>query len=86
MCIPMTPVLYYIITVINEVHLQCFTESVSLKELGKPISRAEIGSPNSLYLKVVKEAHIRCALIVPPPPQVFLTPRVESYMLLYRTL
>ena len=63
MCILMTPVLYYIISVIIEVHLQRFTESVSLKELGKRISSAEIRSLNSLYLKAVKGAHIWSALL-----------------------
>ena len=51
MYIPLNPMLYhYIITEIIEVNLQCFTESVSLRELGKPTSHAEISSPNSLYL------------------------------------
>ena len=62
MCIPLTPVFYYIIPVIIEVYLKCFTESVSLRELGKPNSRAEISSPNSLYLKALKGAQTGSAL------------------------
>ena len=62
MCILLTPVLYFITTVIIEVYLQCFTESVSLRGIGKPTSRAEVSSPSSLYLKAVKGAHIGSAL------------------------
>ena len=62
MCILLTPVLYFITTVIIEVYLQCFTESVSLRHIGKPTSRAELSSPSCLYLKVVKGAHIGSAL------------------------
>ena len=58
----MTPVLYFITTVIIEVYLQCFTESVSLRDIDKPTSRAEITSPSSLYLKAVKGAHIGSVL------------------------
>ena len=54
----MPPALYYAITVIIEVYLQWFIASVSLRELGKPTLRAEISSPNSLYLKAVRGAHI----------------------------
>ena len=59
MCIlnTLTPVLTTLYADIIEVFLQCFTESVSLRELGKSTSRAEISSPNSLYLKAVKSAH-----------------------------
>ena len=56
MCIPLTPVLLFINTVIIEVYLQCFIETVSLREVGKPTSRAEINSSNSSYLKAVKGA------------------------------
>ena len=49
MCIPLTPVLYFLTTVIIEVYSQCFTESVSLRDIGKSTSRAEISSPSSLY-------------------------------------
>ena len=55
--------MYFITTAIIEVYLQCFTESVSLRDLGKPTSRAEIISPSSLYLKAVKGAHIGSALL-----------------------
>ena len=55
MCISpiLTPVLCILFTVIIEVYLQCFTESVSLRELGESTSRAEIISPNSLYFTTV---------------------------------
>ena len=49
MSIPLTPVLYYIITVIIQVYLERVTESVNQRELGKHTSRAEISRPNSLY-------------------------------------
>ena len=62
MCIFLTPVLYFITTVVIEVYLQCFTESVSLRDTGKPNSRAKISSPRSLYFKAVKGAHIGSAL------------------------
>ena len=62
MCILLTPLPYFITTVIIEVYLHCLTESVSLRDLGKPTSRAEISSPSSLYLKAVKGAHIGSAL------------------------
>ena len=62
MCIPLTPVLLLLTPVIIEVYLQCFIESVSLRDIGKPTSRAEIRSPNSLYLKAVRGAHIGSAL------------------------
>ena len=61
MCIHLTPV-YFITTVIIEVYLQFFTESTSLRDIGKPNSRAEISSPNSKYFKAVKVAHIGSAL------------------------
>ena len=63
MLILLTRVLYFITTVIIEVYLQCFTESVSLRDIGKPTSRAEIGSPSSLYLKTVKGDRIGSALV-----------------------
>ena len=64
MCIrnTLTPVLTILYAVIIEESLQCFTESVSLRELGKPTSRAEISSPNSLYQKAVKGALLGNAL------------------------
>ena len=62
MCIPLTPVLYFLTTGIIEVYSQCFTESVSLRDIGKSTSRAKIGSPSSLYFKAVKGAHIGSAL------------------------
>ena len=62
MCIPLTPVLLFITTVIIEYYLQCFTESVSLRDIGKPILRVEISSSNILYPKAVKGSHIGSAL------------------------
>ena len=62
MCIPLTPVLYFLTTVIIEVYSQCFTESVSLRDIGKSTSRAEISRPGSLYFKAVIGAHIGSAL------------------------
>ena len=64
MCILLTPVLTLLYIVIIEVYLQCFTESVSLRDIGKSTSRAEISSPSSLYFKVVKGAHLGSALEV----------------------
>ena len=55
--------LYYITTIIIEVYLQCFTESVTLREIGNFTSRAEMGSPNYLYFKAVKGAQVGSALI-----------------------
>ena len=46
---------------INEVLLQCFTELVSLRELGKPASRTEKSNPNSSYFRAVKRAQIKSA-------------------------
>ena len=63
MCILLTPVLYFITTVLIECYLQCFTESVSLRDIGKPTSRAEISSPSSLYFKAEKGAHLGSALV-----------------------
>ena len=62
MCIPLTPVLYFLNTVIIEVYSQCFTESVSLRDIGKSTLRAEISSPSSFYVKAVKRAHTGSAL------------------------
>ena len=62
MCIPLTPVLYFLTTVIIEIYSQCFTESVSLRDIGESTSRAEISSPSCLYFKAVKGAHIGSAL------------------------
>ena len=58
----LTPVVTLLYIVIIEVCLQCFVESVSLRDLGKPTSHAEISSPNFLYLKAVKGAPIGTAL------------------------
>ena len=51
MCILLTPLLYCNTTVLNEVHFQCFTELVSLRDIGKPTLRAEISNPNTSLLK-----------------------------------
>ena len=56
MCIPLTPLLYFVFTVIIEVYSLCFIESVSLRDIGKSTSRAEISSRSSLYFKDVKGA------------------------------
>ena len=64
MCVPLTPVLYFLTTVIIEVYSQCFTESVSLRDIGNSTSRAEISGPSSLYFKAVKGAHNVSALMV----------------------
>ena len=62
MCIPLTPV--FLTTVLIEVYSQNFTESVSLRDIGKSTSRAEISSPSSVYFKAVKGAHIGSALVL----------------------
>ena len=54
-CIPSSTLLF-IVTVIIEVYLQCFPESVSLRDIGKPTSRVEIRGSGSSYLKAVKGA------------------------------
>ena len=56
MCIPLTPVLLFKITVIIEVSLQCFIESVSLRDIGKPTSGAELRSLKPLYFKAPNRA------------------------------
>ena len=56
MCIPLPPVLTLLYLVTIEVYLQCFTELVSQRDISKPASRAEKGSPSSFYLKAVKGA------------------------------
>ena len=61
MCIPLTPMLTILYIVIIKVYLQCFTESVSLRDIVKPISRAEISSSSSLYFKAVKGDHLGSA-------------------------
>ena len=65
MCIPLTPVLCFLYTVIIEVYATCFTESVSLRDIGKSTSRADstgVSSLSSLYFKAVNGAHIGSAL------------------------
>ena len=57
MCVSLTPVLTLLYIVIIEVYLQCFTESVSLRDIGQPTSRVEKSSSSSLYLRAVKRAH-----------------------------
>ena len=52
----LTPMLTLLEAVIIEVFIQCFTESVIMRELGKPASSAEISSPNALYRRAVKRA------------------------------
>ena len=62
MCVLLAPVLYFVTTVIIDFYLQCFTESVSLRDITEPTSRAEISSPSPLYFKAVKGAHLGSAL------------------------
>ena len=62
MCIPLTPVLYFLTTVIIEVTLSVLQSQLVL-EVEVSLSRAEISSPSSLYFKAVKGAHIGSALI-----------------------
>ena len=62
MCKPLTPVLTLLYIVIIKVYLQCFTESVSLRDIGMPTSRAEMSSLSYLYFKAVKGAHLGSAL------------------------
>ena len=52
----LTPVITLLHTVTIEIRFQRFTELVSLREIGKSNSRAEISIPNSLYLLAVKGA------------------------------
>ena len=78
MCVFLTPVLFFITSVIIEIYLQCFTKSVSLRDIGKSTSRAEISSPGSLNLKAVKGALNACVLKF----QMFLfkiTPNVDIF-------
>ena len=63
MCVSLTPALLIIVTVIIEIYLQCFTKTVILRDIGKPISRLELSSPNSSHLKALKGAHLGSALI-----------------------
>ena len=77
LCILLTPLLYFITTVIIEVYLQCFIESVSLRDIGKPTWRAEISSPSSLYLKAVKGVHLGSASTGENPPPVMPTPHTQ---------
>ena len=62
MCIPLTPVLALLYIVIIEAYLQCFTESVSLRDIGKPTFGAETSSTSPLYFKAVKGDHFGSAL------------------------
>ena len=62
MCKPVTQLLYFLTTAIIEVYSQCFTESVSFRDIVKSTSRAEISSSSPLYLKAVKGAHIGSGL------------------------
>ena len=54
MCVSLTPVLLFIVTAILEFYLQCFTESLSLRDIGKLTSLVEISSSSALYLKAEK--------------------------------
>ena len=60
MRIHLTPVLYCFSTVLIEVF---FCILLSLRDIGKPTSRAEITISSSLYLKAMKGAHLGSALI-----------------------
>ena len=61
MCIPLTPVLRFIVPVIIEVNLQCFIESVILRDISKPTSRAELSRSKPLYLKAPKRVQFGSA-------------------------
>ena len=67
MRIPLTPVLTLLYLAIIEVNLQCFSESVSLRDIGKPTSRAELISLCSLYFKAVNGVHLGSALKLTSP-------------------
>ena len=67
MCTLLSPVLYFITTVIIEVYRHCFTKSVSLRDIGKTTSRVEISSTSSFFLKAVKGAHLESAFVHIPP-------------------
>ena len=58
MCILLTPVLYFITTVIIEAYYLCLIESVSLRDIGKSALHAEISSSSSLFFKVLKRAQL----------------------------
>ena len=45
----LTPVISILYTVLFEVFLHCFIDSVSLRELGKSTLGTELSNPNSLY-------------------------------------
>ena len=62
MCTSLTPVLTLLYILMIEVYCQCFTESLSLRDIGKPTSRVEISGPSPLYLKAVKGAQHGSAL------------------------
>ena len=64
MCIHLTPVLYCNTTVLIEVYLLCLTDSVSLRDIGKPTSREELSSLAFSYFKAVQGSHIGSALTV----------------------
>ena len=63
MCLPLTPVLFCVSTILIEVYPLCFIEAVRLRVVGKPTSRAELSTPNSLYFKAVKGAHFGSNLL-----------------------
>ena len=62
MSVSRTPMSLFIVTVKIEINLQCFTESVSLRDLSKPNSRLEITNPNTLHLEAVNGAQLGSAL------------------------
>ena len=61
MCIPLTPVLLFKITFKIEVGLQCIIESVSLRDIVKPTSGAELRSLTPLYFKAPERADLGSA-------------------------
>ena len=64
MCVSLTPVLFFLTTLIIEICVRCFAEWITLRDIGKPTSRAEINcSPSSLYLKALKGTHNGSALV-----------------------
>ena len=54
MCIPLTPIITLLNIAVIEVYLQSCTESVSLRDIGKPTTSAELSSRSSLCFKAVK--------------------------------
>ena len=61
-CSLLITVLYDLFIVLVKDCIYCFKEPVSPRELGKPSSRTELWSPNSLNFKTVERAKTGSAL------------------------